>query len=195
MKKTLVFAILGFMIAGTALESCKKGDGDPFMSLHSRKGRLSGDWKLVSGTGTDVNGSNTTTYTYDGTNVVASPGGSSGYTLEWKIEKDGSYTSTEVQTYGGITQTSTTTGVWNFTGKIGDDKNKDHVVFYPRSETVVTASGSSTVTTTDTYTGDVNSSTMQLTTLKNKELVVKSTYTHTDSNGTTSTTSEFTFNQ
>jgi hypothetical protein len=195
MKKTILFAVLGFMIAGTALESCKKGEGDPFLSLHSRKGRMAGDWKLKSGTGTDVNGSNTTTYTYDGTNVTATPGGTSGYTLEWKIEKDGSYTSTEVQTYGSITQTVTTTGIWNFTSKIGDFKNKDHVVFYPRTETTVVTSGSSTTTTTDTYEGDQVMMTAELNTLKNKELVVKTTYKHTDSSGTTSTDSEFTFEQ
>ena len=53
------------IIAAPAITSCKKGEEDPFLSLKSRKARLVGEWKLVSGT--EVTNSNEivkqTTYT------------------------------------------------------------------------------------------------------------------------------------
>ena len=38
------------IIAAPVITSCKKGEEDPFLSLKSRKARLVGEWKLVSGT-------------------------------------------------------------------------------------------------------------------------------------------------
>lgn len=194
MKKTILFAMLGIVLAGTALESCKKGEGDPAISFRSRKGRMAGDWKLESGTRTDIQGSNTTTYTYTAT-TVSDGTNTTNYTLEYKIEKDGTFTSTEIQTGTGYSITVTNTGRWNFTGKIGDFKNKDHAIFYIDSEVTVNVVGNNSTTSTETYTGDQNSMVIELNTLKNKELVTKTDYHHSNTSGASSSVSEMHFAQ
>jgi hypothetical protein len=47
-----VLVILFFVFISILAGSCKKGDGDPFFSLRSRKARLTGDWKVSSLTST-----------------------------------------------------------------------------------------------------------------------------------------------
>jgi hypothetical protein len=194
MKKTILFAVLGCMIAGSTMTGCKKGEGDGFLSLSSRKARLAGDWKLESGTQTDVNGSNTTTYTYTAT-TVSDGTTTDNHTLDFKIAKDGTFESTEVTSNTGYSVTNTMKGRWNFAGKIGDFKNKDHAIFYVDSEVTTTVFGSNTTTSTDTYTGDQVSFIVELHTLKKKELVTKTTYTYTNGTTTSSSKAEMHFNQ
>ena len=45
MKKLMY---LGLGLAMLNLTSCKKGDNDPGMSLKGRKGRLAGEWTLIT---------------------------------------------------------------------------------------------------------------------------------------------------
>ena len=200
MKKSILFTVLGLMLTSVVLDSCKKGEGDPFLSLHSRKGRLAGDWKMGSGS-KDHYKSNSMTIdnTYDGTNVTSvqtinpfpAQTSTSAFTLEWKIEKDGTFESIEVQGSGTNQQTTTLKGRWNFTGSVGDAKKKDHVIFYIDSQTIANSSGS----TTDTFTGDQNSMVVELNTLKNKELVTKTTDTDSNSGSPVESTSEYHFAQ
>lgn len=199
MKTTLkLFSIAALVVAAT-FTGCKKGEGDPFLSLSSRKARLAGEWKMKSGTTTYKTASVTVTATYDGANQNYSltmgggtpQTGSQAYTMNWKIEKDGTYESTTVEGSGAAAETTTQKGRWNFTGKIGEFKNKDHVVFYIDSETISNASGTSTTT----YTGNDNSMVVELNTLKKKELVVKSNSTQTSGSTTTEDSAEFTFEQ
>lgn len=51
-KLLLIFVIL----TGTILPSCRKGEGDPFLTLRSRKARITGEWKMDS---------RTSSYTYN----------------------------------------------------------------------------------------------------------------------------------
>jgi hypothetical protein len=194
MKKTILFAVLGLTIAGSTFTGCKKGEGDPFMSLKSRKSRMAGDWKIESGTQTNVNGSNTTTYTFTAT-TVSDGTNTDTYALNYKIEKDGTFESIETQSNTGYSVMTTTKGRWNFVGKVGDFKNKDHAIFYVDSEVTVTTFGSNTTTSTDTYTGDQNSYVVELHTLKSKELVIKTSYTYTNGTTTSSSTGEMHFAQ
>jgi hypothetical protein len=64
----LVFVILFFALISTIIESCKKGDGDPFLSLRSRKSRLTGDWKVSSLKSTYKYSNKTFETTFDGLN-------------------------------------------------------------------------------------------------------------------------------
>jgi hypothetical protein len=195
----LEFAVLGMMVASTALVSCKKGEGDPFLSLHSRKGRLAGEWKMAADSKDHYKSSSLTVdNAYDGANATSTVTvGSStststrAYTLTWTIEKDGTFTSVETDDSGSNQQTTTSTGTWNFTAGVGEDKKKDHVVFYILSQTVVNASGTSTTT----WTGDQNSTVFELHTLKNKELVVVTTSTQTTGTQTIESSSEYHFAQ
>lgn len=44
--RPLVLLVLTAIIIIPLVQSCKKGDGDPFFSIYSRKARLAGDWKI-----------------------------------------------------------------------------------------------------------------------------------------------------
>jgi len=86
--------ILSMMVI--SFMSClKKSKDDPFISLHSRDGRLANEWKLKSADETmtfTFNGS-TTTNTTSVINGIHSSSGSP-YSLELTIEKDGKATCT-----------------------------------------------------------------------------------------------------
>ncbi|MEI6123340.1 MAG: hypothetical protein WCQ95_06895 [Bacteroidota bacterium] len=68
MKKYLkiVSGVLIFTFISLIIVSCKKGDGDPFLSLRSRKARLSGNWKVSSLTSTFSYKNQKHETTYDG---------------------------------------------------------------------------------------------------------------------------------
>lgn len=111
MKNTiLILAII--MVAGVTLNSCKKGDNDPFLSLASRDARITEVWKLTDYEKTttnlttfgEVSYENTTTYTYDGsiiTKVKINPQGNAttetySFSYNVDIQKNGTYTSTTI---------------------------------------------------------------------------------------------------
>ncbi|HEU4718824.1 MAG TPA: hypothetical protein VFU15_13365 [Bacteroidia bacterium] len=202
MKNIVKISLAGMMLSSLAFVGCKKGPDDPFMSLHTRKGRVVGDWTLKAGTETMSNGSSTTTYTWDGTNITVTQGSNSstnGETVTVNFEKDGTYKMVTTDTYTtpfAYTDTQTSTGTWNFTGKIGDDKNKDHIVMRELSNTDVVAAGSSTTTTTSSYTGDSAPATVwYLDELKNKEMKITWNGTSTAGSSTDSDQGSMTFNQ
>jgi hypothetical protein len=70
MKKFIypVLVILFFAFLSVNIESCKKGDGDPFLSLLSRKARLTGDWKVSTLTSTFKYNNKTYLTTFNGLN-------------------------------------------------------------------------------------------------------------------------------
>ena len=129
--KNYLLKLASVLFLGTLVFSgCKKGADDPFISLRSRDGRLTGDWKLSSETikQTDISydqssGSTTTSVTsstFDGTTLTTSFGGSSftsSYSLELVINDDGTYNATEI--VDGAT--TTLTDYWSW---LDDTKNK-----------------------------------------------------------------------
>lgn len=193
--KNVLFILTGILLTGMVLEGCKKGEGDPGISLRSRKGRMTGEWKVSAGStthATATSGSNvSTTTTYDGTNAVsvntvngtAAPATTSGYTASLKIEKDGTFEKSETSIVNTTTTTTATKGKWNFLSGIGEFKNKEAVSFLV--ESVSTTTGSTT--TVSSYTGEDRPNVVYMIhTLKNKELILKHDYT--DSNGTSTDT-------
>jgi hypothetical protein len=184
-------AVAAVTISALAFTGCKKGEGDPFLSLSSRKARLAGEWKVTKGEGTETNTlgniTSTTTTTYDGSTQVETTGSSNNtdhYTLEYTFEKDGNFSSVYTNTDANPAQVTTTNGTWNFTGGIGETKNKSQIVMYTESQTT----GNSTAT----YEGaNRPTSIMDIYQLKGKEIIFKQTYS--DSNGNTSQTGEMTW--
>lgn len=184
--KTLILLSLVAAIFG----QCKKGKDDPFMSIHTRKARLVGEWKLTKGltTSTSIpytgnNSSSTTENLTETTFAISSLSGSSSGTYSYKIEikKDGTFSSTEMKSYIGnnpYTVTTTKSGTWNFTGRVGDYKNKEQVVFSTLSENIITQFSNSTTNTTYTYTKNNvdNSGSWLLKELRNKKIVVTDNY-------------------
>jgi hypothetical protein len=195
MKLTLLLIIsLAALFTG-----CKKGKDDPFLSLRSRKARVTGDWTVTSGTSTYVyssgNYSRTSTFTYSETSysyvhnengIITTGGGSSKITM--KFEKDGKFRSTNT----GDGSTGTSEGTWNFTDGIGDAKKKEQIV-------VRLSSGSntgSTINTSYTYTGNETDITMNLKELRNKKMVIIMESGYTSSSGTKDIkTDEYTLEQ
>jgi hypothetical protein len=150
--KNLRIALLVVLAAAFVLPACKKGENDPFMSLHSRKARVVGSWNLTTGSITQ-NGS---TIVYPQAN----------YTRTMEFKGDNSYTITEID--AGVTTTEK--GSWAFSSKSKgvDLKNKEALVLYATSY----SSGSNT----NTYTGYyalASPTILLLDRLANKEMVVK----------------------
>lgn len=178
MKAITKIAVAALILGSLALESCKKGEGDPALSLRSRKARFAGEWTVSAGKGSSTSGGNTTTWVYDGTTETTTypsplPQGTDKYTISFTIEKDGTWTSTYTDTDANPDPVLTQSGTWNFTGGVGEAKNKSQVVMHTLSMT----QGSASVT----YTGsDAPTSIMDIYQLKNKEIIVKTS-------GTTST--------
>jgi hypothetical protein len=195
MKTTIKVVIAALTLSAFALDGCKKGPNDPFMSIHSRKARMTGDWNTTAGSGSYGSSAGTTTWTYDGTTYSetdASGTSTNGMTMTMNFEKDGTYKSVTTNTATGYSDVVTETGTWNFTGKVGDDKNKDHVVMKTLVSTDVTTIGSSSSTSTDTYTGDdAPVALWYLDELKNKEIIF--TWDGTYVNGSSNSFSKGTY--
>ncbi len=127
-KLTNVLALLSIgVLLAPALESCKKGEEDPGLSLRSRKGRVAGEWNVSSydetttytqnsssfiGPSTTSSSSNgTLKVTFDGEKFTTenitnnSSGGSSSIKIvapgefKYSFKKDGTFTLTQTKTY------------------------------------------------------------------------------------------------
>ena len=118
--------------------TCKKGPEDPTLSLRTRKARISGSWRIKTGevvfSYKDNNGA---IVVYDhkldanGGTIYETPSSQQltiykfAYSLNLEILKDGTFSIVE---RAGINLLQAS-GTWNFTGKIGETKNKDGIVF------------------------------------------------------------------
>ncbi|MEZ4722661.1 MAG: hypothetical protein R2813_12370 [Flavobacteriales bacterium] len=115
---------LAFIIAALSLAGCQKGEDDPFLSLSTRKSRISGNWTVESFTITTSG----VTQTFDGTEVTYALGDSLSdghtYSWEWSFDRHGSYTSVTTEDFPedtankamSYTETNTVKGEWEFTG-------------------------------------------------------------------------------
>lgn len=84
MKNTFaVMAIVGV----TTVSSCKKGENDPFLSLRSRKARVTGEWKLTKGTVTETDNSRGTTNS-EVTTYTETTSSSGGFTSQYSETPD-----------------------------------------------------------------------------------------------------------
>lgn len=136
--KTVKSLVLTLLI-GASVVACKKGDNDPFLSLKSRDGRVSGEWKLDSYSSKEIsiltanaaadtilyesfdyNGSDLVYYYVDSAGTYGTSSDEVDYGLT--INKDGSYSSTTTYTYGETTES----GNWFWTN---NGKNKTGITF------------------------------------------------------------------
>ena len=171
------------------LPSCKKGENDPFLSLKTRKARITGEWTLKEGTstGTSVNGSTTSTHTstYTSSTCTSSSSGTSTttpYTEKLTIDKDGTF-KWEINDNGDM---DTYEGAWYFgrKNKELDIKTKETVCLAITKDTYLSGG----TTTIDTYTGTnaiAYPVVLQIDMLKNKEMTVKMDGTYNSTGGST----------
>ena len=175
MRTLSKITLLALVITSASFVGCKKGEGDPFLSLSSRKARMAGDWKVASGTGTETsvfgNTTITETHTYDGAvmTTVTTPGNTTSidkFTQEMSFDKDGRFTIVYTDNNGNTPTVTTTSGQWNFTGGVGEQKNKSQLILYTES----VSSGNSSMT----YTGADRPTTLyDIYQLKGKEIILK----------------------
>jgi hypothetical protein len=177
MKRVLLFLLIAVFAIPT-FQSCKKGENDPAISFKSRKARLVGEWELTEGTITRNWSGTTIIYTYNGTTVSVSTGGSNNYTQSIVIDKDGTY---ELTTIDNGTST-VDIGQWYFMegNKDKDLKAREAVAFVVTTRTVTPPAGSPTITT---YVSVVPDYVWQLDELSSKELII--IYDESTTGGTT----------
>src|SRR4051812_44181701 len=122
-RKNALYLFLLFSIV--FIDSCRKTDEDPLISLRSRKARVIGEWNVEKGTiatesfSYSING-NTFIYTdpsgyFDGTSSIS-----------FIFKKDGTCKTSIILSGFLITYE----GTWNFTGGIGENKNKSQIVIH-----------------------------------------------------------------
>lgn len=189
MKKSLIL-LAAVIIGSIAFQGCKKGDNDPFLTLSSRKARLSGDWKMSSmemtQTSSDASGTDTYVYTANGTTLTASLNGVAApafaYTFALSLDKKGAFTQTIVDGSSGTQKSTTTSGQWFFAGK-----NKA-LELKKREAIVFTVLSSSDKNGNDTYTGVAADDIYVIDQLKSKEMIVVVDQTAKYSDGSSSTT-------
>jgi lipopolysaccharide export LptBFGC system permease protein LptF len=180
-KCTLLMALL--LIA--VMPACKKGENDPFISMRSRKARVAGEWKVVSGTGTQSytfsSSTSNSSWTYDGTTYTetdASGSTSRTRTMEYTFEKDGTFTHSDLD--DGVSYTGE--GNWNFSQGVGETKGK--------SELVLSFTKTTSPTGTSTFDSFFPWFTYEIVELRNKKMVLKSYSKRTESNGDISESTE-----
>ena len=198
MTKILITVLITSLFS--VISSCKKGDGDPFLSLKSRASRLAGEWTWTSSeyelsAFSNFNGINhtssvistyngsTETYIESSTNngVTSSDTISENFTVSWTINKDNTYKIEYASAEGNMTQE----GIWSFYGKNKEEelKNKEAVSFITTKETW-SAEGMSSSDNYKTLSGRV----FRIEALKNKELTLKFSESTTSENSSYSYT-------
>lgn len=189
MKRNIL--VIAMVLVGTilSLNSCKKGENDPFLSLSSRKARLSGEWKLTSAEWTEVGDGDTEIYSFDGTNMTCKEDGDTEtyeYSENLLIEKDGTFKNTTEETYNvGVVSskyTNTVEGIWFFVdgNKELDVADKERVAF--QYEKITNSWGDQTDTYTYSGKSNDNVSLILLDQLKKKEIVIKYDYEYINYN-------------
>jgi len=177
--KRIVVLSLYLMVTFVLFNGCKRGEDDPFISFRSRKARVTGKWKMTSikrtYNETDIFGFKTVIFTGNGSTYTRTEQNSSGpdfsktgiFTYEITFKKDGSYKA-QINWDGDIGNIE---GKWNFTGGVGDMKDKSQITLYETSykETDYTS----------TSTGHYFNDTYDLKELRNNKMVWYRKYTDT----------------
>ncbi|MGM0477974.1 MAG: hypothetical protein ACQERC_02040 [Bacteroidota bacterium] len=132
MKLNAIRLVLALFVGVLVLESCKKGENDPFLSLRSRDNRITGEWELTKydseSTTTVSDGSNTvtttTTTTFEDdiwTTMQDGNTSSISYSRTLTMKKDGTYTMKETED-GEVSESG---GRWSW---LDDAKKKRRVL-------------------------------------------------------------------
>jgi hypothetical protein len=194
MKLKHISLLLLTVIVFFCLSSClKKGEDDPLFSLRTRKARVVGKWKIKSGKEVFTNqfyasgphfDELTTTFSensfeqiYKEANSTEISTGSLSYEMEFK--KDGEFISTAIY---NDASTTVLKGKWDFTGKVGEHKNKDQIVINYTSQLYTSTGTYSVNNSSSIFEGNKTDQTYYIKELRNKKIVLVSEYSSTDNN-------------
>jgi hypothetical protein len=198
MKTKITFKLIALaLLVMPFFNSCKKGEGDPSISLRSRKARLTGEWTIEK----YKSESNTAYITDYGTEqeffsetvegdkaTLLGDWGLVQGSAECNVTFNGDGTFEMVMVYKNLmiyniiaaSISKTTSGTWNFLGGIEEEyKNKERIVLNILKESEIISYSESDASgresNTRTYANGENIMNWQLTTLKNKEMVMEGT--------------------
>ena len=176
--KSIFKSIFIVVIIVITLISCRKGEEDPFFSFRSRKARITGYWRLTSGT-TNISYNDTTqVLTYNGASIdyVVSAknegtlySGNISYSELWKINKNNTFEMYKNYPDYDISMS----GDWVFypKDKCKDLKNKEAILFSVKSKKYIYPN--IMYNQTYTYTGDYCPYYMfTISQLKNDEIIL-----------------------
>ena len=188
--------LLAITFVSVNLESCKKGDGDPFFSLYTRKARVTGNWKVSKLTSTYKYNNKTYETTYDGykkkvvytvkdttingevTNYITEQTYSGETVTDYK--KDGTYyyNETFLNDSTGTSITIEVNGDWYFMGGNSSNGYKDKELMEMQVADYIylplIGNDYSTI-----YQGSNTLSVLEIYELKNKEIILKVNKTET----------------
>jgi len=175
-NKSLLYLVV-LSLVFPLIESCKKGENDPFLSLSSRKSRVEGTWTVSKMTATNTSSSlmgataliTNATMNYDGqTATVEVSAGSAGstpttsydtihYTNSYIFTKDGTFENTTDYDFPDDPDDDEVikkTGTWTFSGGTGDIKNKENLILSTTSLVLTETENGNTTTANYTYDGN-----------------------------------------
>lgn len=180
----IILLFMAFLIAVPILNSCKKGDEDPWFSFYSRKTRLCQDWKITSYKRIVQTNDSIVAYTFNGETFTkisshysyASPG-----SMRIIFSKTGSYewsqsSSTDTSNYQYVEK-----GMWYFSGggKESDTKNQELVVMQRTEQTESFSDGGSIQTLSYNGSGDLSTNVFHLKKLASDGAIIESEVTTT----------------
>lgn len=173
MKKTVMYT-LALMVVMSTMQSCKKGDEDPGLSLRSRKARLTGEWVVSSYESKQYeDGVLDYSQILEGANLKGIDGDLVTFSQDFTFDKDGTYASTQIE--DGIT--TTYKGNWAFLGKskAAELKKKEAILLDE------TSSSNLTYNSTHSNFASGYAIAYELVKLSNKEVIMKYNIAYKDS--------------
>ena len=213
LKRVHFYLFISFVLCTT--NGCKKGDKDPFLSLKSRKSRISNEWAIssfiINADRTNSNGIDdfdefsleldSVGYRSETNGILIADQNGTASVRNWTISRDGTWNRELTYTMYGTVQNETTSsidsGTWQFIHKGGDAKNKERIVFNILSEhfnsttTNISTSIVESNTFSDTYLSGENIETYSIVELRNS----KTELTAEANQGTNNITPSGTFTQ
>lgn len=162
------------------LNSCKKGEEDPWFSIYSRKYRLCLDWKIVSYRKDIQSNDSIVTYTFDGITstyrkfksnyTYTSPG-----TMRIVFDKNGNYEWNQTITTDTSSYIYSEKGLWYFSGggKESDTKSKELVALQKTEQVESFSNGGVNTTLSYFGSGDLSTTLFRLTKLASDEMIME----------------------
>jgi hypothetical protein len=169
----LVFVSIVMLVP--VMNSCRKGDEDPLISLYSRKHRLCQDWNFSYYKRTEQHNNVTVYYEFDGaslTKVEGSHVSISHATMQLSFRKDGTYLWAETITTDTSLYNYNEEGSWYFTGgsKESDTKNKELLALQKTKVTTILQSDGTTTSETYNGSGNLDAAVFKIIKLSSKEV-------------------------
>lgn len=166
------------------MDSCRKGPEDPLISLRSRKNRITGHWKIVSGHEkyVRINSNRISSTTISDNTYFKTTSGkiteSGTITIEYYFEKNGTYIFLRTEQHDGRSDTIIAKGSWSFLNANENLKNKETIVLTQMRYYL----SAGAVKNQDSYATNNTGIIWTIQCLKNKSLIIHTEVEHTAPN-------------